>query len=181
MALGLRPCNSRCALAARAAPRIFFFFHGIEPSTTIMRYHYTTAALDSICKFDCCMVGHHRHTIATVPRIVAMVECCLRSPSRYDVHWLAPSRYHVVIARSLAIRCKNCIIVARSSRYDIKNTIVVIIARVWYRHRFFSFWMVLGSAFPEPKTAIKNESANGNGEGGGEVGVGKWRWMEVSD
>ncbi len=49
------------------------------------------------------------------------------------------------------------------------------------RHHFFLFWMVLGSAFPEPKTARKNVSANGNGEGGGEVGVGKWRWMEVSD
>jgi hypothetical protein len=34
--------------------------------------------------------------------------------------------------------------------------------------------MVLGSAFPEPKTAKKNVSANENGEGGGEVGVGKW-------
>ncbi len=73
------------------------------------------------------MVGHHRHTIATVPCILAMVECCHCLPLRYDVHWLAPLQYHVVIACSLAIRCKNCIIVARSSQYDIKNTIVVII------------------------------------------------------
>ncbi len=32
---------------------------------------------------------------------------------------------------------------------------------------------MVGSAFPEPKTARKNVSANGNGKGGGEVGVGK--------
>ncbi len=53
--------------------------------------------------------------------------------------------------------------------------------RIINRAPFFLFWMVLGSAFPEPKTARKNVSANGNGKGGGEVGVGKWRWMEVSD
>jgi hypothetical protein len=46
---------------------------------------------------------------------------------------------------------------------------------------FGSRWFYVGSAFPEPKTARKNVSANGNGESGGEVGVGKWRWMVVSD
>jgi hypothetical protein len=74
------------------------------------------------------VMGHHCHTITTVPCILAMVECCLCLPLRYNVHWLAPSQYHVVIAHSLAIQCKNCIIVACSFQYNIKNTILVIVA-----------------------------------------------------
>ncbi len=39
------------------------------------------------------------------------------------------------------------------------------------RYRFFWFYLVLSSAFPEQKMARKNVSANQNGEGGG-----KWEW-----
>ncbi len=41
----------------------------------------------------------------------------------------------------------------------------------WDRDRFFWFYLVLSSAFPEQKMARKNVSANQNGEGGG-----KWEW-----
>ncbi len=122
-------------------------------------------ALNSKWKFDCCRVGHHCHTIATVPCILTMVECCLHSPLQYNVHhWLAPLRYHVVIACSLTIQCENCIIIACSLQYDINNTIVIIamlvacILAIWQKKISMSLLLAIGQKYALASDRVKAES-----------------------